>query len=209
VQAVQTLSRLNRTPPGKEGTFVLDFVNELEEIRRSFQPYYEQTLVAEQADPHQLYDLQAKLDAAQVYYLSEVDAFCKVFYTPKAKQTRHDQAEMYRSLDPAIERFRALEDDAREQFRDALRAYVHLYQFLAQVMGFIDEDLEQRYTFGRFLLARLPHPAREGPLKLDDEVGLRYYRVQKVSEGTIRLAEAGGGYVKGPTEVGTGMAHGD
>src|SRR5438132_3704665 len=66
IQAVQTLSRLNRTHTGKEDTFVLDFVNEPEEIREAFQPYYEQTLVGEQATVQQLYGLQAKLDARQV-----------------------------------------------------------------------------------------------------------------------------------------------
>ena len=68
VQAVQTLSRLNRTAPGKEDTFVLDFVNETEEIQKAFRPYYEVPLVEQQAEPHQLYDLQAKLAAEQVYH---------------------------------------------------------------------------------------------------------------------------------------------
>jgi hypothetical protein len=87
VQAVQTLSRLNRMAPGKEETFVLDFVNDAEEIRRSFQPYYEQTVVAESADPHQLYELQHRLEGMQVFWSSEVEAFCKFFYAPEWKQT--------------------------------------------------------------------------------------------------------------------------
>src|SRR5690606_29219996 len=62
IQAVQTLSRLNRTHPGKTDTFVLDFVNDAEEILASFQPYYERTTVSETADPQQLYDLQHRLD---------------------------------------------------------------------------------------------------------------------------------------------------
>jgi type I restriction enzyme, R subunit len=78
VQAVQTLSRLNRTTAGKEDSFVLDFVNDAEEIRRSFQPYYEQTIVAESADPHQLYELQHRLEATQVFWATEVEAFCKL-----------------------------------------------------------------------------------------------------------------------------------
>lgn len=71
VQAVQTLSGLNRTHPGQEDTFVLDFINEPEEILAAFQPYYEQTLIGERADPKQLYELQAKLDGQQVYYNTE------------------------------------------------------------------------------------------------------------------------------------------
>jgi type I restriction enzyme R subunit len=64
VQAVQTFFRLNRMAPRKESTFVLDFVNEAEEIQRSFQPYYEQTIVAETADPNRLYELQHELESA-------------------------------------------------------------------------------------------------------------------------------------------------
>src|SRR5438105_3086117 len=75
VQAVQTLSRLNRVAPGKEDTFVLDFVNDAEEIQRSFQPYYEQTIVAETADPHRLYELQHALSSALVFSSSEVEGF--------------------------------------------------------------------------------------------------------------------------------------
>lgn len=73
IQAVQTLSRLNRTCPGKEETFVLDFVNEPEEILAAFQPYYEQTLIGERAEAGQLYELQAKLGAQQVYHATEVE----------------------------------------------------------------------------------------------------------------------------------------
>ena len=83
VQAVQTLSRLNRTAVGKEDTFVLDFVNETEEIQKAFRPYYEVPLVEQQAEPHQLYDLQAKLAAEQVYHGNEVEEFEKVFFKPK------------------------------------------------------------------------------------------------------------------------------
>ncbi|MEO7987523.1 MAG: type I restriction endonuclease, partial [Gemmatimonadales bacterium] len=87
VQAVQTLSRLNRTAAGKEDTFVLDFVNEAEQIREAFQPYYERTLVGEQATVPQLYELQAKLATEQVYYPEDVEAFCRIYFKPKAEQS--------------------------------------------------------------------------------------------------------------------------
>jgi type I site-specific restriction-modification system R (restriction) subunit len=84
VQAVQTLSRLNRTAPAKEDTFVLDFVNETDEIQKAFRPYYEVPLVEQQAEPHQLYDLQAKLAAEQVYHSNEIEEFAKVFFNRRA-----------------------------------------------------------------------------------------------------------------------------
>jgi len=202
VQAVQTLSRLNRTHPGKEETFVLDFVNENDEVRKAFQQFYEDTTVSETADPQQLYQLQHQLDSAQVYTASEVEAFCKIFYKPKAKQTITDHAEQYKYLAPARDRFKSLDQDEQDQFRTALIAYVRLYAFLSQVMPFTDPDLEKLYTFGRFLQLELPQDPRKTPLKLDGNAILEYYRLQKISEGQIALAAGTGGIVHGPTEAG-------
>jgi type I restriction enzyme, R subunit len=206
VQAVQTLSRLNRTTPGKTDTFVLDFVNEAEEIRRSFQPYYEQTVVAESADPQQLYQLQHRLDAAQVYFQTEVEQFAKIFYKPKAKQTTQDQAEMYRHLNPAVDRFKGLAEEKQEEFTNALKGFVRLYGFLAQVMPFQDADLEKLYTFARFLELKLPRDERQAGLAIDDDVALGYYRLDKISEGSILLKGAEPIGLYGPTELGTRTA---
>ncbi|MCL2779132.1 MAG: DEAD/DEAH box helicase family protein [Polyangiaceae bacterium] len=210
VQAVQTLSRLNRTAPGKTDTFVLDFVNDTEEIQRSFQPYYEATTVAETADPQQLYDLAHRLEEAQVFWRSEVDAFCKVFFSPRAKQTVHDQAEMNRHLNPGVDRFKALEEKPRDEFKNALGAFVRLYAFLSQIMPFSDPDLEKLYTFARFFEAKLPQDPRKNPLQLDGDVALKYYRLDKASEGSIimLLAEPSG-VLYGATEVGTKKARDD
>jgi type I restriction enzyme R subunit len=196
VQAVQTLSRLNRVAPGKEDTFVLDFVNEADEIRRSFQPYYEQTIVAEIADPNRLYELQHQLESAQVFSSGEVEGLCQVFYLPKEKQTVADQARMYGYLNPAVDRFTALDEERQEEFRSALKGYVGLYSFLSQVMPFGDRDLEQLFTFGRFLLLKLPQDPRKDPLNLQGEVALQYYRLDKTSQGRINLDE-----VREPTPI--------
>ena len=206
VQAVQTLSRLNRTAPGKEETFVLDFVNDAEEIRRSFQPYYEQTVVAESADPHQLYELQHRLEAMQVFWASEVEAFCKFFYAPKEKQTVTDQAEMYRALGPAVDRFKALEEEKQDEFRNALAGYVRLYSFLSQVMPFSDPDLEKLYSFARYLELKLPKDERKAQLDLDGDVALKYYRLQRLSEGQVLLSLAETVALRAPTDVGTRKA---
>ena len=204
VQAVQALSRLNRTHAGKDDTFVLDFVNDAEEIKRSFEPYYEQTTLAEQADPHQLYRLTSELDQIQVYHDSEVEAFARVFYKPREKQASSDQALLYKHLGPAVDRFEALDDDGQKKFRDLLGAFVRLYAFLSQIMPWQDADLEKRYTFGRFLLLRLPTGPGTAPPDLEGEVQLTHLRIEKTSEGSIELQ--GGGTVKSPTEVGTGRS---
>jgi type I restriction enzyme R subunit len=204
VAAVQTLSRLNRTHPGKEDTFVLDFVNDTETIQKAFQPYYETTTVAETSDPHHLYDLQDALDAMQVYLWSEVEALSRAFYAPKAIGKQADISQLYAYLDPARDRFQALEGETREEFRKTLRAYVRLYAFVSHVMPFTDTDLEKLYTFGRFLLLVLPRPEETDTLRLDEEVQLKYYRIQKLSEGAISLVKGGEEVVYGPIDVGQG-----
>ena len=209
VQAVQTLSRLNRMAPGKEDTFVLDFVNDADEIQRSFQPYFEGTTVAESAEPHQLYDLAYKIEGAQVFWKSEVEAFCKVFFSPREKQTVHDQAEMNRHLNPGIDRYRAKTEEEQEEFKNALGAFVRLYAFLSQIMPFSDPDLEKLYTFARFFETKLPQDPKKAPLRLDGDVALRYYRLDKISEGAIALRLGEPGVVYSPTEVGTHKAKED
>jgi len=209
VQAVQTLSRLNRICPGKEDTFVLDFVNERDDILEAFKPYYEQTIVGEQADPAQLYALQAKMEAQHVYHCDEVEAFCKVFFKPKATQTPTDHAILNSIIDPTVTRFEALTEDEQEEFRGLLLTFRSLYSFLSQVIPFGDSDLEKLYTYTRFLLAKLPRRSSGPHYHFDDEVTLKFYRLQKISDGTIQLPTGEGGEVKGPTEVGTGKANQD
>ena len=209
IQAVQTLSRLNRTHPGKEDTFVLDFVNEPKEIQDSFQPFYERTLVGERVEAKQLYEMQAKLDGHQVYHKAEVDEFCKVFYQSKQNQTATDHARMNACIDPAVTRFNELEEDVREEFRKTLVAFRNLYAFMAQIIPFQDSDLEKLYTYIRFLLRKLPRRSGGPTYHFDDEVSLKYYRIQKISEGSIALDSGGKYTVDGSTEVGTGTPKGD
>ena len=153
---MQTLSRLNRTAPGKADTFVLDFVNDEEDVRTAFQPFYQTTTVSETADPQHLYTSQHHLEQAQVFTRSEVEAFATVFYAPKAMQTPADHAALYAHLRPAEDRFRALPEDKQDDFRVALGAYVKLYAFLSQIVSFADTVLERDYLYGRALAAVLP-----------------------------------------------------
>jgi type I restriction enzyme R subunit len=207
VQAVQTLSRLNRTNPGKEDTFVLDFVNDPADILEAFQPYYEQTLIGERAEVRQLYELQAKLDSQQVYFKSEVEEFCKVFFKPKRQQTPSDQGKMNACIDPAVNRYNQLDKGTKEEFRKVLVAYRNLYAFLSQVLPFQDSDLEKLYTYIRFLLMKLPLRDSGSAYDFDNDVALKYYRLQKISEGSIILEKGQGGEVQGPASVGTGVDH--
>ena len=207
IQAVQTLSRLNRTHPGKEDTFVLDFVNDTQEILDAFQPYYEQTVIGEQVEAKQLYELQGRLESYQVFYRNEVEEFAKAFYKPRVKQTAADHARINACIDPAVKRFNDLEEDKREEFRKVLVAYRNLYSFLSQIIPFKDTDLEKLYAYARFLLNKLPK-RNTGPMyNFNDDVALKYYRLQKISDSSIDLYKGKAGEISGPTEVGTGISH--
>jgi len=207
VQAVQTLSRLNRTATGKEDTFVLDFVNDTSEIQESFQPYYEQTSISEEVDPHRLYEIQSEMDEQHIYYKDEVEKFCQVFFKSRTIQSSSDHAMMNSILDSAVGRFNELKEGPQEEFRHLILTFRNLYSFLSQVIPFHDSDLEKLYTYIRFLINKLPKRRTDAVYHFDDEVNLKYYRLQKISEGAIELQPGKVGEVKGPVYVATGEDH--
>lgn len=208
IQAVQTLSRLNRTHPLKEDTFVLDFVNDREEIREAFKTYYEGVEMGEEVEPALMYQIKAELDASGIYLAEEVHRFCEIYFKPKQRQSAIDHQAMNAALDPAVSRFSVLQqekEDEAELWRGKLQAFRNLYGFLSQVIPYQDSDLEKLYVFLRHLYRKLPR-RRTGPAyNFDDEVRLDYYRLQKISEGSISLKEGTASALDGPTEVGTGM----
>ena len=205
IQAVQTLSRLNRTAPGKEDTFVLDFVNDPKEIFESFKPYYETTPVGDDVNPQKLYELQAELDGYHVFFEQEVEAFCKVFFKPQ--NTPGDHKAMNGLLDSAVSRFKDLAEDEQEEFRGLVVSFRNLYGFLSQIIPYQDSDLEKLYTYLRFLHSKLPRRKSGPAYTFDDEVKLKYYRLQKISEGSISLREGEAEPLKGAGDVGTGTSH--
>ncbi|MDO9519335.1 MAG: DEAD/DEAH box helicase family protein [Pseudohongiella sp.] len=210
IQAVQTLSRLNRTHPLKDDTFVLDFFNDPAEIQEAFRQYYEGSVMGEQVDPDKLYEVKAELDASGIYMQTEVAEFASVFFAPKRRQSLGDHRAMNAILDQAVARFEQLqqtEEEEAELWRGKVQAFRNLYSFLSQVIPYQDSDLEKLFTYLRHLALKLPK-RKSGPgYQFDEEIELDYYRLQKISEGSISLNE---GYAKpldGPREVGTGMVH--
>ena len=208
IQAVQTLSRLNRVHPLKEDTFVLDFVNDREEIREAFKTYYEGAEMGEEVDPARMYAVKGKLDASGIYLHEEVERFSAVYFTPKRRQSASDHRSMNAALDPAVSRFTALRDDNEEEaedWRGKVQAFLNLYGFLSQVIPYQDSDLERLYVFLRHLATKLPRRGQGPTYRFDDEVRLEYYRLQKISEGAIPLGDGEAQPLDGPTEVGSGL----
>ena len=204
VQAVQTLSRLNRIAPGKSRTFVLDFANEEDDIFNAFKPYYETTPVGENADPHRLSELQHRLLEWAIFTLADVTAFAEVWYLGKRDHSATDHRLMNAVLDGVVQRFQDRGEEEREEFRGQLTAYRNLYSFLSQIIPYQDRDLERLYAFVRNLMAKLPPPGDGQAFVLDDEVALRFFRLQQMTEGSIALSYGDADPLKGPTDVGTG-----
>ena len=210
IQAVQTLSRLNRTHPLKEDTFVLDFVNDREEICAAFKVYYEGAEMGAEVDSAHMYAVRGELDATGIYLDEEVERFCAVYFKPKQRQSTQDHQAMNAALDPAVTRFtvRRKDDEAEaELWRGKVQAFCNLYGFLSQVIPYQDSDLERLYVFLRHLAAKLPRRRSGLAYQFDDEVRLEYYRLQKISEGSIALAGGDAYTLDGPTEVGSGAVH--
>jgi len=208
IQAVQTLSRLNRIHSLKEDTFVLDFVNDREEIRDAFKVYYEGAEMGEEVDPARMYQVKGELDASGIYLAEEVERFCAVYFKPKQRQSAMDHQAMNATLDPAVSRFTVRQKDdeeGAELWRGKVQAFRNLYGFLSQVIPYQDSDLERLYVFLRHLAAKLPRRKSGPAYQFDDEVRLEYYRLQKISEGSISLRDGDARRLDGPTEVGSGL----
>ncbi len=209
IQAVQTLSRLNRTHPLKEDTFILDFVKEnREEVQKAFKTYYDGAELGEDVDPARMYEIKADIDASGIHLSEEVDRFASIYFKPRRKQSHADHQAMNATLDPAVSRFEVFQNedsDAAELWRGKVAAFRNLYAFLSQVIPYQDSDLEKLYTYLRHLASKLPKRQSGPTYDFDDEVRLDYYRLQKISEGSISLADQERRRLDGPTEVGTGI----
>lgn len=187
VKAVQTLSRLNRKCPGKDDTFILDFVNKAEDIQEAFKPYYDKTIVEETTDPNLVYDLQTKLDAYGVYLREEVTEFAKLYYKPDGEKTSRARAKMNSIIDAGVKRFRELPEETKEDFNSQAVKFTRLYSFLLQITPFEDVELFKLYLYLTYLLKKLPK-GKTSRIDLTDKVALEYYTNKKTFEGSLSLS---------------------
>ena len=192
VKAVQTLSRLNRTMRGKVDTFVLDFVNSAEDIRKAFEPYYEETVLEEETDPNVIYDLKNTLDEFRVYQQLEIDRFAEIFYTDK-EQGPGDLGKLQGTIRPALDRFEALEEEKQELFKSTLARFNRIYAFITQVCRLFDKEIHKFSVYAKFLYTMLPKGGRD-KVYVDDKVLLEYYRLEKDFEGGIQLESTPEGF---------------
>ncbi|MBR0676263.1 type I restriction endonuclease subunit R [Roseomonas alkaliterrae] len=223
IQAVQTLSRLNRAHPGKDTTYVVDFVNEPEEILAAFRQYHETAALADVSDPHVVLDLRSKLEAMGLFDRFEVERVAKVAVDPKATMADLDAA-----ISPVsgrlLTRFREAQQAARagtdgSRAREAAKAemevlllfkrdlgsYVRLYEFLGQMFDYGNTDFEKLYLFGKLLLPLLDYGREREGVDLS-ALRLTHHRMRDLGQQRLNL---GGGEpaegLKPPTDVGSGQ----
>jgi type I restriction enzyme R subunit len=194
LQAVQTLSRLNRTHPDKESVTVLDFVNDPDSIQKAFQPYYDTVLLSEETDPNELYEMESKVYDFNVIDKVDVNTFAKKYWG------EGDHAAIDRTLGPSVQRYKKLEEDDRREFRDALRAFVRQYEFVVQIVDFEDVELHRLWFYGKLLLKKLPVDKQSLPREVVNTVDLEDYAAKKGFEGRINLEE--GEMEMKPTQAG-------
>jgi type I restriction enzyme R subunit len=187
VQCVQTLSRLNRTTKGKTDTFVLDFVNDTEEIVNSFQPYYTNTMLTEETDPDKLYDLVYEIEQFNLYTKYQVDEFCKEFYSKSDSDEK-----LHPIIDVVVDKFKdSLDTEQQDEFKSMIQSYIRLYSYISQISSFTEIEWEKTYVFLRFLNKKLPKGISER-LSIIDSVDLDSLRIQMIGESNLSLEDKGG-----------------
>ena len=186
VKAVQTLSRLNRTCPGKTDTFVLDFVNSVEDIQKAFQPYYQGTILESGADPNIIYQIYKRIEAFRLFNENEAHEFAQTYYS------NEDNMELLNHyLYLARTKFMDMEKEDQKEFKSVLQAFLRSYSFIVQVVRMMDKDIQEKYIYCKYLNQVLPREHSNG-VNLDGKIELEYYRLEKAYEGPIMLVKEEG-----------------
>jgi len=190
VNAVQTISRLNRVYPGKKDPITLDFSNEAKVIQKSFEDFYEDVMLEEGSDPDKLYDFKNTLDDFHYYSKEDVENFAAVLFSKSFSQEK-----LLPILQPVVANYKKAEKDKKEQFRVVLKSYVRVYAFLSQLISFTDPALEKLYVFGRILLRKLPYEKQKLPKEVTQQVDLDSIKIQFSKKG-IKVKPGEGGKFK-------------
>lgn len=224
IQAVQTLSRLNRAHPGKDTTYVLDFVNSSEEILTAFKTYFETAELENVADPALVYNLRSKLDGTGYYDDHEVERVVTIELDPKA-----NQGQLVAAIEPVADRILKQYKEAQVQFRDAtdrgdknatkeaqdamntlilfksdVASYVRLYTFMSQIFDYGNTDIEKRHIFFKRLLPLLEFGREREGVDLS-KVVLTHHKMKNLGKLGMSLLDGDKTKIAGISESGTGM----
>jgi type I restriction enzyme R subunit len=210
VTAVQTLSRLNRTAKGKDVTYVLDFVNEPQEILEAFQPYFRDAQLTEITDQNLVNDIETKLDHSGIYDMSEVEEVARTFVLKKGNNKL--SASLAQVKDRFWKKFEAArkssdlhEIDRLEDFRKSVLSFTKTYDFLSQIYNYEDTTLEKKAIFFRLLSREIRDNSPRETIDLDGvelaKLGFRQLETVQLNLGSEESA------LMPLTGAGTGSAH--
>jgi type I restriction enzyme R subunit len=223
ITAVQTLSRLNRAHPGKDLTFILDFVNEPTEILEAFKTYYETATLAGVTDPNLVFNLRQKLDSLGYYDEFEVNRVVAVELNPKSKPSDLHQAiapvasRLIQRYKNAQIRHRAAggiqdstaatnarnEMEALELFKKDMGTFQRAYAFLSQIFNYENTDIEKRFLFFKQLLRVLDFGREREDLDLS-EVVLTHHNLRNRGRQPLELSQGESPKLQPLTDTGSG-----
>jgi type I restriction enzyme R subunit len=212
VTAVQTLSRLNRRATGKDATYVLDFVNDPNDILEAFKPYFRDAQLQEITDPNLIHDIQSKLDHAGIYEQHHVENAARVFLEG-AGRTGHNKLSaalaepvdrFWKKLDAARDSGDSQEVDRLYDFRKTVESFLKTHGFLSQLYNYEDTDVEKHYLFFKFLSREIHDAGRTAKIDVS-EVELVAYAIRKDKEAKLELDD--GSPLQPLTGVGGGVPH--
>ena len=193
VKTVQTLSRLNRTCPGKNDTFILDFANEKEDIQKDFQVFYHETFLQEEVNTDLLYKVQRELRSYRIYDDTDINRFCEVYFA-RGAQGSTAQGMLVSRLLPAVDRYQQKTADDRYQIRRTMRNFCKWYSYVSQVVRMFDKDLHREFVYCSFLVGMLP--LEVVPMaNIERMLRLEMYKLEKTFDGDISLGDESGMYV--------------
>jgi len=196
LQCVQTLSRLNRTMSGKTDTFVLDFVNDPDVVRESFQPYFKGSVLTEETDPNRLYQIEQEIIKFNLFHENTVNLYVDTFYKEEIPME-----ELQGILDSVVKDWSELEEEDRETFRSHIQSFIRLYGYISQIITFKDIGLEKLFIFLRGLNKKLPRrPPTDNP-EILSTIDLEYFKIEKRYSTSIELEDEDGEF-QGVSESG-------
>jgi len=185
IKAVQTLSRLNRAHPQKHDAFVLDFMNDTETIRVSFETFYRTTILSDETDPNRLHDLKARLDGYQVYRASQIDQLVELYLTGA------DRDQLDPILDACVATYGSdLDEDGQVDFKGNAKAFTRTYAFVSAILPFTNATWEKLSIFLNFLVPKLPAPREDDLSKgILEAIDMDSYRAEKQATQRVQLTD--------------------
>ena len=195
VKAVQTLSRLNRTHPDKQDTFIIDFVNSKEDILKAFQPFYQETSLSQEINTDLIYKTQKMLRAFNIYDDADIEKVTKIYFDEDKRKANRIQAAITNVLLPTQQKYNALNQEQRYQFRKLCRTFVKWYGYITQIVRMFDKAMHDEYIFCSYLAKVIPADPTT-PFDLGDRVKLEYYNLEKTYQGSIGLVKEEHGVYK-------------